>query len=415
MVQIKIKALPHQYEAIDSLKDYNNVLLLGGVGSGKTYCGCLFLLSELRRFYQGDTSIGIITAMTYSQLRRSTLAEVFKTMAEWNIPFSYNQQQSLLTLNGAKKFYCLSADKGSIDKIRGINAGSWWGDEVAFYDNIEVYTTIQGRIRDKKGSMKSFLTSSPNGFNFIYDLFSGELHDPKESKMVKANTKSNKHISEDFYERMAANLDEKGIQQELDGSFISRAGGQAYYAFNRDIHQADISDTVSGNLYVCCDFNFNPLCAVVFRHREGSFYVFDEIYLKEADTYMLANEIIKRGYRNARIIADSTYAARRTSGKSDKRILEEAGLNLLKSHNPFVSDRITNVNRLLGQGRIIVDNKCKHLRTDLEQVTLKEDGSINQSGANKHLSHISDALGYGCWKLDSIDGSPKKRIYNVQR
>tara|TARA_Y100000593_G_scaffold55043_1_gene102920 strand:+ start:21951 stop:23123 length:1173 start_codon:yes stop_codon:yes gene_type:complete len=390
--------------------------MLGGVGSGKTFTGATFLLRELQRATQGDTSTGIITAISYGQLRRSVLAEVFKCMQDWNIPFSYNQMQSTLTLANKKKFFCLSVDKGSIEKIRGINAGSVFMDEACFIDGgMETYTTVAGRIRDKKGSGKTLCTSSPNGFNFMYDLYAGELHDPNNYKIVKASTKDNTFISEDFYERMAANLDEKGIKQELEGEFISRAGGQAYYAFNREIHMQDIRDRISGDLFIGMDFNFSPLCATIIRYRQGCFYIVDEIYLKEADTYMMASEIKRRGYDQGRIIADSTYSARRTSGKSDKRILEEAGLNLLKSHNPFVSDRITNVNRLLGQGRIVVDNKCKMLRQDLEQVTLKDDGSINQSGANKHLSHISDSLGYACWKLDSIAGSPKKRIFNIQR
>lgn len=390
--------------------------MLGGVGSGKTFTGAAFLLGELQRATQGDTSTGIITAISYGQLRRSVLAEVFKCMQDWNIPFSYNQMQSTLTLANKKKFYCLSVDKGSIDKLRGVNAGSAWLDEACFIDGgMDTYTTVSGRIRDKKGSGKTLCTSSPNGFNYMYDLFAGELHDPNNYKIIKASTKDNTFISKDFYDRMAANLDEKGIRQELEGEFISRAGGQAYYAFSRELHMQDLSSGATNDGFIGMDFNFNPLTAVVVQYKHGVFYVTDEIYLKEADTYMMANEIRKRGYSNYRIIADSTYSARRTSGKSDKRILEEAGLNLLKSHNPFVSDRIQNVNRLLGQGKIVIDNNCKMLRQDLEQVTLKSDGSINQSGANKHLSHISDALGYCCWKLDSIAGSPKKRIFNIQR
>ena len=331
------------------------------------------------------------------------------------ISFSYNQQQSLLTLNGNKKFYCLSADRGSIEKVRGINAGSYWGDEVCYYDGLETFVTIQGRIRDKKGSGSSLLTSSPNGFNFIYDLFQGELYNPKEYTTVKARTRDNIHIADDFHDRMASNLDEKGIKQELEGEFISRSGGQAYYAFSREKHSQDLSDSLGGDLYIGMDFNYSPLVSVIVRYKYGIFYCIDEIYIKEGDTYMMAAEIKKRGYSHARVIADSTYSARRTSGKSDKRILEEAGLDLLKSHNPFVSDRIQNINRLLGQGKLVIDNNCKYLRQDLEQVTLKSDGSINQSGASKHLSHISDALGYCCHKLSPIAGSPKKRIFNIER
>ena len=387
--------------------------MLGGVGSGKTFTGALFLLRELMRFQEGDTSTGIITAMSYGQLRRSVLTEIFKCMQAWGIEFSYNQQQSLLTLNNQKKFFCLSADKGSIEKVRGINAGSWWGDEVCFYDGIDTFTTIQGRIRDKLGSGKTLLTSSPNGFNFIYDLFQGELYDQNKFSLVKAKTKDNTHISEDFYDRMANNLDEKGIRQELEGEFISRAGGQAYYMFDRNKYIKEVKwDGSTG--YIGMDFNVDPFTAVIGVFRSGVFHIFDEIYMTGgSDTYMMAAELKNRGYGSFQMIADSTYASRKTSGKSDKRILEGAGFHCMTTRNPFVVDRVTNMNRLLAQGRVIIDPKCKKLIRDLEQVTFKDNGKLD--GSNKELTHISDALGYFCWRLAPIEVSIKQRAFSIKR
>ena len=201
---MQISALPHQHETLESLEEYSHTLLLGGVGSGKTFTGALWLLGELKRWYQGDKSTGLITAISYGQLRRSVLTEIFKCMNEWNIPFSYNQQQSLLTLNNAKKFFCLSVDPGSVEKARGITVGSVWMDEACYIKDLDTYNTIQGRIRDKQGSGRTLLTSSPNGFNFVYDLFVGELHDPKKYKIVTAKTKDNKHILDSIHENMAA-------------------------------------------------------------------------------------------------------------------------------------------------------------------------------------------------------------------
>ena len=96
-------------------------------------------------------------------------------------------------------------------------------DEAAYIKDIDIYNTIQGRIRDKQGSGKTLLTSSPMGFNFVYQLFQGELHNPKTHKLIRAKTKDNKHILDSFYDNMAAQLDEKGIQQELEGEFFEFA------------------------------------------------------------------------------------------------------------------------------------------------------------------------------------------------
>lgn len=387
--------------------------MLGGVGSGKTFCGALWLLDELKRWYEGDKSTGLITAISYGQLRRSVLTEIFKCMTDWGVEFSYNQQQSLLTINGAKKFFCLSVDPGSVEKARGITVGSVWMDEAAYIRDIEIYNTIQGRIRDKQGSGKTLLTSSPNGFNFIYDLFKGELHDPDKYKTVRAKTKDNKHILSSFYENMASQLDEKGIKQELEGEFISRQGGSAYYQFDRTRNVGDVE--WNGQMgFIGMDFNVDPFTAVIGLFSSGKFFIFDEIYMKGgSDTYMMAAELSRRGYGNFQVIADSTYSNRKTSGKSDKRILESAGFTCMSTRNPFVVDRVTNMNRLFAQDRVIIDPKCKKLIRDLEQVTFKDNGQLD--GSNKELTHISDALGYFCWRLSPIEVSIKQRAFSIKR
>ena len=410
---MQISVLSHQYDTLKAFKDYSHVLMLGGVGSGKTFTLCLFLLEELRRWYDGDKSIGLITANSYGQLRRSVLTEVFKNMSEWGISFEYNQQQSLLTLNGSKKFFCVSVDPGSIEKIRGLNVGSVAQDEALYMRDIDIYNTVQGRIRDKQGSGKTLLTSSPNGFNFGYDLFQGELHNPKTHKIIKAKTKDNKHILDSFYDNMAAQLDEKGIQQELEGEFVSRAGGQAYYQFDRNRNVREVKWNGRTG-YISLDFNVEPFCSVIAYFENNKFFIFDEIYMTGgSDTYMMAAELKRRGYDNFPVIADSTYSSRKTSGKSDKRILQGAGFNCLNTKNPYVSDRCVNLNRLFAQDRVIIDPKCKKLIRDLEQVTFKDNGQLD--GSNRELTHISDALGYLCWKLAPIEVSIKQRAFSIKR
>ena len=387
--------------------------MLGGVGSGKTFLGCLFLLDELRRWYDGDKSIGLITANSYGQLRRSVLTEVFKNMSEWGISFEYNQQQSLLTLNGCKKFFCISVDPSSIEKARGLTVSSLWADEALYIRDMDIYNTIQGRIRDKQGSGKTLLTSSPNGFNWGYDLFQGELHNPKTHKIIKAKTKDNKHILDSFYDNMAAQLDEKGIQQELEGEFVSRAGMQAYYQFDRNRNVRDVS--WNGQLgYIGMDFNVDPFTATIGLFDGGKIYIFDEIYMTGgSDTYMMAAELKRRGYGSFKIIADSTFSNRKTSGKSDKRILEGAGFECMPFRNPYVIDRVTNMNRLFAQDCVIIDPKCKKLIRDLEQVTFKDNGQLD--GTRKELTHVSDSLGYMSYKLIPIGVSIKQRAFSIKR
>ena len=113
----------------------------------------------------------------------------------------------------------------------------------------------------------------------------------------------------------------------------------------------------------------------------------------------MANELKLKGLSGAKIIPDSTARNRKTSGQSDIEILKSFGFTVESTYNPFVGDRVNNTNRLLGTGKVEIDPKCKKLINDLEKVVWKNN-KLDQSGENKHLTHVSDALGYGLWKLD---------------
>ena len=107
----------------------------------------------------------------------------------------------------------------------------------------------------------------------------------------------------------------------------------------------------------------------------------------------------KKGYYGT-VIPDSTGKNRKTSSKSDHLILKDNGFTVMSTLNPFVTDRVNNINRLFTADRIIIDPKCKKLIGDLEKVAWKNE-KLDQK-TDTMLTHISDALGYGAWKLFPI-------------
>jgi hypothetical protein len=144
------------------------------------------------------------------------------------------------------------------------------------------------------------------------------------------------------------------------------------------------------------------MTAVAFQVINNKFQVFDEVFLNNSDTFKMCKELKDRGLMGAKIIPDSTAKNRKTSGKSDIEILKQHGFYVESTRNPYVFDRVNNVNRLLSDKRVIIDpNKCKKLIRDLEQVSWL-DGKLNQKGEAAELTHISDALGYGLHKLEPI-------------
>lgn len=388
---MQIKLLPHQWEAVESQAE--NTGLIGGIGLGKTYTGSAWIMKK----YSED-SLDLITANTYGQLINATLSSVFKNLDNWGVPFDFNQQKKVLTINKRKRFLCLSLD--SYDQHRGIEVGNWWADEAA-YNDYDAFLTMKGRLRDKEGKLQTIITTTPKGFNWVYDYFhpSGEKNDPKRYKLITASSYTNKHLPKGYLESLQSEYDEKLIEQELQGLFVNLTAGKVYYAFDRDKNIGDIKK-MDATVYCGMDFNTDPMTAVLFHVINDVIYVFDEIFLRNSDTYQMVHELKKKGYEGVQVIPDSTGANRKTSGKSDHIILRENGFNVLTTFNPHVSDRVNNINRLLTKSRIIISNKCPKVINDLEKVSWK--GSDLDQKSDKLLTHISDCLGYGAWKLMPI-------------
>ena len=101
---------------------------------------------------------------------------------------------------------------------------------------------------------------------------------------------------------------------------------------------------------------------------------------------------------------------RSTAGQSDYEIIRQFFRTQpdykvsyhVKSANPAVRDRVNAVNSMLcnnlGERRLAVHPRCKHLIRDLERVSWKADSHDNLLSqldkTDPALTHVSDALGY---------------------
>lgn len=148
------------------------------------------------------------------------------------------------------------------------------------------------------------------------------------------------------------------------------------------------------------DFNVAPMTALICQIYDDTFWVHDEAWLMNSDTNRMMIHLKDQNYVGE-VIPDSTGRNRKTSGRSDFQIIKDHGYSIRTTQNPFITDRVNNVNRLLGVDRVIINPKCKKLINDLEKVGWK-DNKLDQSGSNKELTHISDCLGYVLHALDPL-------------
>lgn len=381
---------------------------MGGIGSGKSHVGSPWVLKKLK---ESPDSLGLITANTYSQLMTATLASVFKNLDQWEVPYTYNRSTKILRVANTKEFLCLSAD--TYDNHRGIEVGEWWGDEAAYYKE-EAFKVFSGRLRDKRGALDVLFTTTPKGFNWLYDYFSGEKK-TSDYYYVKASSYQNKHLPNGYLDSLKQQYDDKLIEQELNGEFVNIQTGKVYYAFDRDKHTKPASEPIFKSLkmhkhpiYFGLDFNVDPYCGVMCYVVNDHIYVAKELYERNTDTIQVSPIIQKMtAGHEVKIIPDSTGGARKTVGNSDFEILKRFGFRILKTHNPYVIDRVNNINRLFALNRITISEECQKLIGDLEKVGWLEGQNKLDQKTDRMLTHISDALGYVAWKLMSLRSNTK--------
>jgi hypothetical protein len=387
------KLLSHQYDFVFS--DERFVLLAGGLGSGKTTAGAWFVINES---VSDPKTKGLICANSYRQLRNATLTSLFREMDENQIEYDYNEHKGWLNIEDAF-WYCYSMDNH--DNIRGIEVNKIWNDETRDTDEA-AFHILTGRLRDRSGqSLKARYTSTPFGFNYLYDYFLGDKKTP-EHRVIRATSMNNPYLPDGYMESMKNSFDSKIYAQEVLGEFINVTQGRIYYGFDRVAQVKELIINKAYPIYVGMDFNINPMTAVVTQCYNDTIHVIDEFYINTSNTNEMAAELLRK-YGKVVVIPDSTGKRTQTSssGKSDHQILRDAGHEVKSTLNPFRIDRYNTVNNLFEKGRIAIDKKCVKLIRDFEQVTYKEGTSLPDNN-DLTLGHISDGLGYVAWFMFPI-------------
>lgn len=409
-----------QKEAIPILSNHYMTALYGGSRSGKTFILVYALIVRASRV----KSRHVIIRKTFNSLKRAVVFDTLPKVMQIcfpNLPYELNKTDWFVTLpNGSEIFFAGLDDAKRSEKILGMEFSTEYFNEASELDYSSIQIAIS-RLAEKNSLTKRvwFDFNPPTKSHWSYWLFikkldpleNEPLENPEEYAHFLMNPRDNLDNIDENYIKILEKMPEKERERFLEGRFSDSNDGQAYYAFDREIHVDEVKQA-TGAIYIGMDFNVDPMTAVIFQYVNSKFHIIDEVFLQNSDTYKMTDYLLKKGYRG-NIIPDSTGRNRKTSGKSDHDILKENGFKVVPTHNPFVTDRVNNVNRLLSSGRIIVSPRCKKLINDLEKVSWK-DNKLDQK-TDKLLTHISDALGYGLWKLDPITSVQGIRTHSQKR
>ena len=208
MATIDALPTPKQREFLEAEERFR--LFTGGVGSGKTFAGAL------QTFAMPAGSRGMVVAPTYPMLKDASL----KTWREMGdaVTVELNQSEMRATLVNGTEILFRSADKP--DRLRGANLGWVWIDEGA-YCKRETWDVLLGRIRLQPGRV--WVTTTPRGQNWLYDVFGPENRTP-EHKLVRAATTENPHLPQHYINALRERYTSEQALQEMEGEFIDVSG-----------------------------------------------------------------------------------------------------------------------------------------------------------------------------------------------
>ena len=140
--------------------------------------------------------------------------------------------------------------------------------------------------------------------------------------------------------------------------------------------------------------------------------------LPDSNTLAACEELLRRTAKwnfsypiEIEVYGDASEPRQTSASRTDWQIVKEFFARYrdrfhstfhVPSSNPLVKDRVNCVNARLrnhaGQNRLFVDQNCKHLIKDLEQVSWRSDPHGNALAvldkSDRARTHVSDALGY---------------------
>lgn len=220
-----------QYEAWQFLTDKTTSELGygGGAGSGKSYLGCFWQMSQ-RLAYPGTS--GLIGRRELMNLKRTTLLTFFKVCAEFGLKegthFTYNQQDSRINFANKSTIFLLDLSAQPSDPLYTRLGGLELTD--AFIDEsnevpIEAISILKTRIgrglNDRYGLKPKLLETFNPSKEHIYHRYykpwkTGTL--PPNRKFVRALPTDNPHIPQAYLDQLAE-ADKTTKERLLYGNF----------------------------------------------------------------------------------------------------------------------------------------------------------------------------------------------------
>lgn len=390
---MKIEVTPNSKPQEDFLRDDKQSLaFISGIGAGKTVAGIMRCALNLFKWNKGER--GYVVAPTYRMLNNVVIPEMKKWGLVNDDVFDWNaSEKKLKTPNGSVLVMESADNKRKIERLRGPNLSWFWMEEGARMPK-KVWDIMNGRLRTGE-YRNAFVTTTPKGFNWIYDTFVDNGH----YALTDIPTEINPELPEDYHERMEE-YEGQFYQQEILGKFV-QFEGLVFDWVSQDHIISELPNEWDETIYGL-DWGWrNPTAVVVILKKGDEYYIADEIYErklkidssnpKDRDLVFKLNRLEER-WGTGVIYCDPS---------------EPESLNELKSNGfkarKAKNDVLPGIQKVSSnQNYIKINEDCQNTINEFRSYQYKDDEKEEPLDENNHLM---DALRYAIF-THSQGGKP---------
>ena len=409
-------ALPHQHKFIYSRSKYP--ALVSGLGAGKTealiYRTLRFLtLIPKAKIAIYEPTVDLIKRIIYPRFEEIFVSSGTKfklnksegTMEVWlptgKAEIVFRSMENPTRIIGYEVHHSILDE---IDTLSTVKAMDVWGRVIARNRKAFMVPTPNG---PKRGRNTVGITTTPEGFRFVYNMWVKDHKDNPEYELIKGKTADNHHLPADYVDTLRQTYPPQLIKAYLEGEFVNMTGLTVYSGFDRYLSHTNLTMNdfpASQTIHIGMDFNVGRMAATVgMKNMDADI---KQLFIVDAFHSMMDTpamiEAIKARYPDRTIIIypDASGRSRKSTdaSKSDIALLRTARFRInAPRKNPAVRERVLSTNTMFlnaeGDRHLFVNTElCPHLTETLEKQVYDDRGEPLKDGTED----INDALGYKC-------------------
>jgi len=387
----------------DTSRRFHN--FTSGVGAGKTVSGVIRMLANVQAWNPGET--GMIVAPNSIALKNVILPELSKwgILDAWDYRGPQSAEPGLHAPNGTRVLLESANNDRKIERLRGPTLAWFWMDEAAIIPK-KAWDILTGRLRT--GNYRNaWITTTPRGFNWVYDVFHPDSDDQISSvnNVLGVPSFANPHLPLDYRRDILGEWDGHFRQQEVMGAFV-QPEGLVHDWFDRDDHVVEpeaLPQTYDRFLYgVDWGFYPHPAAILCFGVHDGDYYALEEHYETRNTTTDLADVFVGPEDTDINGMYDRWGRGPAYCDPSEPANIQQfqrRGIDAEKADND-VEPGIQHITSLADN--FYVASTCQNLINEFNQYSYKEDGD----SIAKANDHAQDATRYALFTDYNTEPTP---------